>query len=123
MGTVSCVALFLVFRIEIALPVWLVILYYLPMPALLDWVSQTWGIRESTTPLRLLTGSILGVGVGFQVVAGVRVEWLAFAGGIAVAITYAVAIFLLLKVRPATEGYMVDLIQETTLIFNGRRSP
>ena len=119
-ATVACVALMLGFRFEIVLPVWMVILSLLPMPALLDWVTQTWGIRESTTLLRMLTGSMLGIGVGFQLVAGVRLDWLAFVCGIGVALVYAIAIYLLLKLRQPQDGYMTDLIQETTRIVNGR---
>ena len=122
MATTACVALMLVFRWEIALPIWMTVLSLLPMPAFLDWLTQTWGIRESTTLLRMLTGSMLGIGVGFQVVAGVRLDWLAFAGGIAVAIAYVLAIYVLLRLRPPPQAYMADLVQEATRIVNGRRA-
>ena len=107
---------------EIAFPIWMVVLALLPMPALLDWITQTWGIRESTTPLRMLTGSILGIGVGFEVVAGVRLDWLAFVGGIGVAVGYALAIYLLLRLRPPQADYMADLVEEAARIVNGRRA-
>ena len=121
-ATVVCVALMLGFRLEIAFPIWMVVLALLPMPALLDWITQTWGIRESSTPLRMLTGSILGIGVGFQVVAGVRLDWLAFVGGIGVAVGYALAIYLLLRLRPPQADYMADLVEEAARIVNGRRA-
>ena len=122
MATAACVALMLAFRLEIALPIWMAVLSILPMPALLDWITQTWGIRESTTPLRMLTGSILGIGVGFEVVAGVRLDWLAFVGGIGVAVGYTLAIFLLLRLRPPHAGYMAGLVEEATRIVNGLRA-
>ena len=122
MATAACVALMLLLRVEIVLPIWMAVLSLLPMPAFIDWITQTWSIRESTTPLRMLTGSILGIGVGFQVVAAVRLDWLAFAGGIGVAIVYALAIYLLLRLRPPQDDYMADLIQETMRIVNGRRA-
>ncbi len=122
MATAAWVALMLAFRLEIALPIWVAVLSLLPMPAFLDWITQTWGIRESTTTLRMLTGSILGIGVGFQVVAGVRLDWLAFVGGIGVAVVYVLAIYLLIRLRPPQEAYMADLVQEAMRIVNGRRT-
>ena len=118
----ACVALMLALRLEIALPIWMAVLSLLPMPALLDWVTQTWGNRESTTALRILTGSVLGIGVGFQVVAGVRLDWLAFVGGIVVAVGYMLAVYLLLRLRTPPAGYMADLVEEATRIVDGRRA-
>lgn len=119
-STAACIILMLVFRVEFPLAIWMAVLALLPMPALLDWITQTWGIRESTTPLRLLTGSILGIGVGFQVVAGVRLDWPAFAGGVGVAVGYVIALYLLLRVRPPKADYMADLIEETTRTVSNR---
>ena len=122
MATVAGVALMLAFRWDISLLFWMIVLSLLPMSALLDWITQTWGIRESTTPLRMLTGSMLGIGVGFQVVAGVRFDWLAFVGGIGVAVGYVLVIYLLLRLRPPQADYMADLVEEATRIVNGRRA-
>ena len=119
-ATAAFASLMLVFQPEISLAVWIAVLAILPMPALLDWITQTWGIRESTTPLRLVTGSILGIGVGFQVVAGVRLDWAAFAGGMGVAAGYVLAIYLLLRLRPPKADYMADLVEEATRIVSSR---
>ncbi len=121
-STASFASLMLVFQPEISIAVRLAVLALLPMPALLDWVTQTWGTRESTTPIRLITGSLLGAGVGFQIVAGVRLDWAAFAGGMGVAAGYALAIFLLLRLRPPKADYMVDLVEEATRIVSGPRA-
>ena len=121
-ATAAFVSLMLVFQVEITLAAWIAILSLLPMPALLDWITQTWGIRESTTPLRLITGSILGIGVGFQVVAGVRLDWLSFAGGIGVAVGYALALYLLIRLRPPKLDYMADLVEEASRIVAIRRT-
>ena len=120
-ATAACIAVMLAFRLEIALAIWTAVLSLLPMPAFLDWITQTWGNRESTTTLRMLTGSILGIGVGFQVVAGVRLDWLAFVGGIGVATGYVLAIYLLLRLRPPQADYMADLVEAATQVVNGRR--
>jgi len=92
------------------------------MPALLDWLTQTWGIRESNTLIRLLSGSMLGVGVGLQVVAGARLDWHAFVGGIGAAITYVLAIYVLFRLRPPQVGYMADLVEEATRIIHDCRA-
>ena len=74
-GTVVCVAASLVARLEITLVVWSVAVALLPLPALIDWVTQTWGIRESGTLLRLVTGGLLGIGIGLEIVSAVQLEW------------------------------------------------
>lgn len=119
-ATAACVIFMLVFSLEVSLLVWMAVLLFLPMPALLDWITQTWGVRESNSPLRLLTGASLGIGVGLQVVAGVRFDWPAFVCGVGVAAAYAVVLFLLLRLRPPPATYMADLVEEATVILNGR---
>lgn len=119
-ATAACVVAMLVFPVEVSLLVWMVVLSFLPMPAFLDWITQTWGLRESNSPLRLLTGLALGTGVGLQVVAGVKFDWPAFVGGVGVAAAYGLALFLLLRLRPLPATYMADLVEEATAIVNGR---
>ena len=41
----------------------LLICYLTVMPIAYDWLTQSWGWRESNNALRLLTGSIIGVGL------------------------------------------------------------
>lgn len=36
----------------------------LALPTALDWLTQTWRLRESSNKLRLLTGFLEGIGVG-----------------------------------------------------------
>lgn len=36
----------------------------LSIPMILDWVTQSWGLRESTNFTRLLTGTLMGLGIG-----------------------------------------------------------
>ncbi|MCS7116092.1 MAG: DUF2085 domain-containing protein [Nitrososphaerota archaeon] len=35
----------------------------LALPAILDWITQSWQIRESNNPLRLVTGFFKGLGI------------------------------------------------------------
>lgn len=35
----------------------------LALPCVLDWVTQSWGLRESSNHVRLATGFLMGVGV------------------------------------------------------------
>jgi uncharacterized membrane protein len=41
---------------------WL-ILILLAAPLALDWVTQSWGLRESTNPLRMATGILMGLDI------------------------------------------------------------
>ena len=41
---------------------WLALLL-LATPLALDWVTQSWGLRESTNPLRLATGILMGLDI------------------------------------------------------------
>lgn len=119
---VVCVATMLVFRIETSLLIWSAVLALSPLPALLDWITQTWGIRESSTLLRQGTGSMLGIGFGFQIVAAVRFDWIHFVVGIGVCCAYSLAIYLLLKIRPARPHYMADLVAEVSQVIAGSGS-
>ncbi|MFB0558071.1 MAG: DUF2085 domain-containing protein [Candidatus Bathyarchaeia archaeon] len=46
-------------NVDLQLPIILLTI----LPLTLDWLTQSWGWRESNNGLRLLTGAILGVGV------------------------------------------------------------
>lgn len=37
----------------------------LALPLALDWVTQSWGLRDSSNALRLITGVLLGVDIFF----------------------------------------------------------
>lgn len=37
--------------------------FLLALPYVVDWVTQSWGLRESSNMLRLVTGSLMGVGI------------------------------------------------------------
>ena len=36
----------------------------LSMPMILDWVTQSWGLRDSTNFIRIATGTLMGLGIG-----------------------------------------------------------
>jgi len=40
------------------------------MPMILDWLTQSWGLRESDNVTRFITGVILGVGVSLYSAGG-----------------------------------------------------
>ena len=48
----------------------------LSTPVILDWLTQAWGIRTSSNPLRFLTGISMGIGLGLfsQISSGSLVE-------------------------------------------------
>jgi uncharacterized membrane protein len=111
-GAVVCVAASLVARLEITLVVWSVAVALLPLPALIDWVTQTWGIRESGTLLRLVTGGLLGIGIGLEIVSAAQLEWGRFLVGFVVFCGYVVTIYMLFRIRPARPYYLYDLLDE-----------
>jgi uncharacterized membrane protein len=42
----------------------LIIIATLSIPMILDWLSQSWGLRESTNHIRLVTGMLMGLSIG-----------------------------------------------------------
>ena len=112
LGVAVCVAASLVARLEITLVVWSVAVALLPLPALIDWVTQTWGIRESGTLLRLVTGGLLGIGIGLEIVSAVQLEWGRLLVGFVVFCVYVGAICMLFRIKPARPYYLYDLVDE-----------
>ncbi len=49
----------------------ILICYLTVMPLAYDWLTQSWGWRESSNGLRLLTGAILGMGLSLFSQVGV----------------------------------------------------
>ncbi len=65
-------------------PVAEVALALCPSAALVDWLTQTVGSRESNNSLRVASGFLLGVAVGGWLEFGVTGRWLLFGSGVAV---------------------------------------
>jgi len=40
------------------------------MPLIFDWLTQSWGLRESDNVTRFITGGVLGVGVSLYSASG-----------------------------------------------------
>ncbi len=93
----------------------------LPAPALVDWITQTWGLRESGTASRLGTGALLGMGMGMWASAVVGLDYVRVLIGIGVLAAYSGMIGGLLALRPAHEGYLMDLVDEVAQAI--RKSP
>jgi uncharacterized membrane protein len=43
----------------------LIVFILLVLPLIYDWITQSWGLRESNNAIRLLTGTLMGLGIGF----------------------------------------------------------
>lgn len=70
---------FLVFFDSLAPPLQVSACLLLLAPLALDWITQSWGLRESDNGLRLLTGFLLGAGVSlFSMVDATRSVKVAF---------------------------------------------
>ena len=63
-----------------------------PLPAAVDWTTQAIGRRESTSPLRLLTGALLGFAFADLLSLLVLRPWWWFAIGVGFAVAYLAAI-------------------------------
>ena len=80
--------------------VWVALLCVLPLPALVDWVTQSWGWRESTTPIRVATGSALGLGYALELHEAIQLDIIRVLLGAGVYGAYMLALLALLKFRP-----------------------
>lgn len=84
------------------------LLYFglLPLPATLDWFSQTVGWRESTNPIRFITGWCYGMSLGICLGA----LWLfkLYVLGIALLIygSYVIVVFYFLRYFDVIETYL-----------------
>lgn len=59
-----------------------------PSPALVDWLTQTVGSRDSNNLLRVASGALLGVSAGGLIAYGVTHRWLFLGSGVAVLGSY-----------------------------------
>lgn len=82
-------------------PITLVVAALLPLPAALDWITQSTGARESGNRVRLVTGVALGAAVAdlLTLLLTARVEL--FLGGLLILAAYLAGVLLSLKVSGA----------------------
>ena len=92
------------YSIELATFIWAAVLFLLPLPALVDWVTQSWELRESTTSIRVLTGSALGLGYALEFEAIVELDLTRALLGVGVYCAYMLALLVFLKIRPISSG-------------------
>lgn len=72
-----------------------------PLPAAIDWLAQSAGRRESSNPVRVITGAFLGVAFADAVALLLTENWLLFAGAVLVFALYVATILSILKVTGA----------------------
>lgn len=72
-----------------------------PLPAAIDWLAQSAGWRESSNPIRLVTGAFLGLAFADALALLVTENWLLFAGAVLVFGVYVAALLATLKVTGA----------------------
>lgn len=97
-GLVTGVLMF--YTIDLSTWVWTTVLFFLPLPAFVDWVTQSWELRESTTTIRIVTGSSLGLGYALELRALIELDVIRALLGAAVYCTYMVALMAALKIKP-----------------------
>ena len=71
--TLTVSTLFINFAFFLSLPMILQIILSaaLALPAGVDWITQTWRLRESTNSIRILTGACVGVGASLLSTAAI----------------------------------------------------
>ena len=119
LAVAATVSLTIALGLDLPLVVWAPLLAILPAPAPVDWITQTWGLRESGTAIRLGTGALLGMGMWASAVVGL--DYVRVLIGIGVLAAYSGMIGGLLAIRPAHEGYLMDLVDEVAQAI--RKSP
>jgi uncharacterized membrane protein len=73
----------------------------LPLPAAVDWITQSIGRRESSNRLRLVSGAGLGFAGLLLVATLVTAHWEFFFGGLFVAAVYVASLAITLRVSGA----------------------
>lgn len=72
-----------------------------PLPAAIDWLTQSGGTRESSNPVRLITGACLGLAFADAFALLLTEDWLLLAGSVIVFALYIATILSVLKVSGA----------------------
>jgi uncharacterized membrane protein len=99
LGFVGCLALFLAipwFATVGSTAVAAAILGLCPAAALVDWLTQTTRSRESTNPVRVGSGALLGIAFAGLVAFAVTGNWILFGVGLAVVGSYLIIALVVL---------------------------
>jgi uncharacterized membrane protein len=79
-----------------------------PLPAALDWLSQSLHRRESTNQLRLVSGLFLGMAWADLLALLLLEKWQLFLGGVLVAALYGGILALVLKLTGGWRGVIAE---------------
>jgi uncharacterized membrane protein len=79
-----------------------------PLPAALDWLSQSLQRRESTNRLRLVSGLFLGMAWTDLLALLVLERWQLFLGGVLVVALYGAVLALVLKLTGGWRGVIAE---------------
>ncbi len=91
---------------NVSMPYWLVITGLCPIPAIVDWTTQTVGHRESTNWLRILTGSMYGVSVALGLTSAIRMEFHNLGFLSLVLLVYMIVITIIMKRAGVIDTYL-----------------
>jgi len=78
----------------------------LPLPIAVDWSTQTLGLRESTNPLRALTGFLYGLGLGQYIVSLLSRDWLAVTTATSIFLCYMLVFWLVVSKPGIASNYL-----------------
>ena len=86
-----------------------------PLPAAIDWLSQSMGRRESTTSVRVVTGMLLGFAFADLVALPIVRPWWWFAIGIGIFALYAIALLSALLASGAWRAVLREHFPEAVV--------
>lgn len=82
------------------LPTWLYLPLFsiLPIPGAVDWITQSFGLRESRNSVRVSTGFLFGVSQGLFLLMLVRAMFYLFLQALAVVVIYLLLVYVCVRV-------------------------
>jgi len=109
----ALIGVFAVYLIGYSFPLWLYLplIAVLPLPGIADWLSQSCKIRESTNPIRVGTGVLLGIAEALLLLLLIKGLFLMLLFGAAIIGAYAFSIYLLALKTSCFKSYLEDITQ------------
>jgi len=101
-------SVFIAWFLGLNFPTWLYLPLYsiLPLPAVVDWITQSCKLRESRNPLRVSTGYLLGISEGLFFLMLVRGMFYLFLWAFAILGAYILSIYVIAWKTSFLDSYL-----------------
>lgn len=102
---------FAAYFLRLSFPLWLYLplIFVLPMPAMVDWFTQSCKLRESKNSLRVGTGFLLGIIEGLLLLLLINGVIYMFLVGITIIGVYAFSMYIIALKTGCLDSYMEDI--------------